>query len=95
MNLSITDSTQQHDNIYVFTYFLSYSREQSSPWEAKRFATSQEIPCILLNPKVHYSFHNCPPPVSILSQLNPVHIYQNDNSVIKNGTDIFVVIKES
>jgi hypothetical protein len=44
--------------------------EQSPSWEANRFATSQEI---LLNPKVHYRIDKCPQPVSILSQLNPVH----------------------
>jgi hypothetical protein len=54
-------------------YLLAYSMEHSSSWEASRFAASQEIPRILWNPKVHYRIHKCPPPVSILSQLNPVH----------------------
>jgi hypothetical protein len=46
--------------------------EQSSGG-ANRFVASHEIPRILLNLKVHYCIHNCLPPVSILSQLNPVH----------------------
>jgi hypothetical protein len=57
----------------IFIYLLTYSMEQSPSWEANLSAASQEIPCILLNPKVHYRIHKCSPPVSIMGQLNTVH----------------------
>ena len=47
--------------------------QHSLSWEANRFSANQEIPCISWNLKVHSLIHKSPPPVPILSQINPVH----------------------
>jgi hypothetical protein len=59
--------------VYILskTNLLICSMKQSPSSEAYRFAASQEISSILWYSKVHYGIHKCPPPLYILSQLNP------------------------
>ena len=48
------------------------SMQQSSSSEAHSSSASQEIPCLLLDPKVHHSVHTLSR-VPIISQKNPIH----------------------
>jgi len=53
---------------YLLTYLL-----HGASWAANRFSASQETPRIWWNPKVYYQLYKCPPPVPVLSQINPIH----------------------
>jgi len=55
--------------------------QQNTPWEAKSFSDSQEIPGILLSPKIHYFLHISPPLIPIrgrLIQSTPTHPYSSN-----------------
>ena len=58
---------------FLYLYVRIYSMEQAYSWKVSWLSAIQEIARILWNPVFHYLVHKYPPPVPILSQIDPVH----------------------
>jgi hypothetical protein len=62
------------NHLLTYSCLLTHSMERNPSWKANRFQASQEIPRILWNPQLYCHFYKWPPPLPILSQIDPVHV---------------------
>jgi len=69
--------------------------KQSPSWEANQFSASQEIPCILWNPKIHYSIHKSPSWASLQTRQPPIQSekYQCRIDTVSSSDDGRIVVR--